>query len=585
MRISRLLITVLTSVFCFHYLSCKKTDIKVAQTQDLEIRFLTVPANAPNAVKRIAKTIKKQNENFHFLNEFIKKQGFARWDKSPIISKPVGLGTRNQTSEGDTIVIVPLVKIDSTRVTAFLACRVTNDSVNIKLYRADRFAAYPRSNSTDSLTSTFVAHQIMVLDYITFGYNTFKITDQRIFDYPNVRTASDSSRFLILKPYSNSNKSSRNASFILIETCWEEYIPPYGYQTGGTPPGGSNDYGHYEVRCMNYAIYSQNFYPDGPGPGSTSPYDPNNGGGGTNTSGGVPYFWNTTPCEDPNGNQTPDGTPCNGQNTVIGWQPIPLTVDWFNALPPYSIDVTGLASYPCAQNIAQSVIQLNNSTIQIIKDVFSESVKYNIFFDVDQSLAGTNTNGHTTPNPTYIPLSDNQQGPLVQIDMSIHLNPDILTASTKLYIAETIIHEMIHSYFFYRSNDANGDPIKTQKLAADLGFLKPWDPSSPASNYGNQHEQMATTYIQKIVAALKEYKLITDQDLDPLRNTYFPGATLEDFYTAMAWEGLTTANGNDITMAWHTFKEQKPIIAVQYSNIMNFERLTTTVAPSKEKCN
>lgn len=566
-------------------MSCKKTDIRITQRHELEIKFLTVPANAPSALKRIVETIKKQNEQFPFLIEFIERQGFARWDKAPIISKPVGYGARNQTSEGDTVVIVPLVKIDSSRVTAFLACRVTDDSVKIKLFKAERFASYPISNNTDSLTSTFVAHQIMVLDYLTFGYNKFLIKDNRIFNYPNVPSAPDGSRYLNLKPHMPNGKASRNTEFVNLQVCWEEYIPPYGYQTGGIPPGGSNDYGHYEQRCMNYTIYIQNFYPEVSGSTGSNPYDPNNGGGSANTSGGVPYFWNTTPCEDPNGNQTLNGIPCNGQNNVIGWQPIPLTEEWFNALPPYSIDVTGLASYPCAQNIAQSVIQLNNSTIQTIKDIFSESVKYNIYFDTYNP--NPNADATTNPDPHWMSIPNGTNGPLTQLDISIHLNPSLLTQATKLYIAETIIHEMIHAYFNYRSIDAYGDAIKTQKLNDELGFLKPWDPNnSPTDLQIAQHQQMAQTYIDKMVMALKEYKLITDQDLDSYRNTYNePGITVDDFYKAMAWSGLYyTEQGGSETEGWHIFKEQNPSLVKPYQELMTFERLGTTWTPSHEKC-
>jgi len=76
MRKHRLFTTLLFLAFVLVYLACKKTDVKIAQFHELEAKFLTVPANAPSAIKRIAETIKKQNEKFHFLNEFVKKQGY-----------------------------------------------------------------------------------------------------------------------------------------------------------------------------------------------------------------------------------------------------------------------------------------------------------------------------------------------------------------------------------------------------------------------------------------------------------------------------------------------------------------------------
>jgi hypothetical protein len=96
---------------------------------------------------------------------------------------------------------------------------------------------------------------------------------------------------------------------------------------------------------------------------------------------------------------------------------------------------------------------------------------------------------------------------------------------------------------------------------------------------------MAATYIQKISLALKEYKLINDQDLDELRNTYYPDVTIDDFYSAMAWAGLTTNGSGNETTAWHAFKVDNPSKATKYLQIITFERIASAVAPSHEKCN
>lgn len=533
-------------------------------------------------VKRVVETIRKQNDEFHFLTTFVKGQGFARWDKPLIYFNTPPKGGKGFATNRDTLVIIPLVKIDSSRVTAFLACAASDDSVVIRLFRADRFATYPISNNTDSLTSTFIAHQIMVLDYLTFGYSLFRVTDDRVFAYKNVRKEIDGSRLLFLRPRQWNN--ARTGGYVTIESCWEEYMPPTGYQTGGTPPGGENNYGHYETRCTYYSVWLQTV-------NTQSPFGSGGGGGGdvsanpgSSGSSVTPYFWNSDPCNDINSWQSPD-VQC--QDGMIGWQPIPPTVEWFNSLLPYAIDISGLQTYPCAQSVVQEVIHLNNSTIQTIKDIFSESVKYNIYFDTN--ITNPNANASTSPNPKWIPIPNGTNGPLTELDIAIHLNPSFLSEATKLSIAEAIIHEMIHGYFYYRSIDAFGDPIKTQELSIELGFLQPYNPNNPPSNSEIfQHQQMAQTYVEKIVLALKEYKLITDQDLNTLRNTYYPAATIDDFYKAMAWSGLYYTNDSSSpteTNAWHEFKEQDPNKAEHYLQIMTFETLGTSAAPSHEKCN
>jgi len=52
------------------FFSCRKLDTTIRRQQteiDYAKRFLTVPSNAPSAIKRIAETIRKQNDEAHFL--------------------------------------------------------------------------------------------------------------------------------------------------------------------------------------------------------------------------------------------------------------------------------------------------------------------------------------------------------------------------------------------------------------------------------------------------------------------------------------------------------------------------------------
>ncbi len=269
---------------------------------------------------------------------------------------------------------------------------------------------------------------------------------------------------------------------------------------------------------------------------------------------------NVIPCDEPEGFE-----PYNGNET------------WFNSLPPYTIDVSALS--PCPQGIAQSVIKLQNSTIKMIKDLFTESTKYNITFTLDPALTVA---GHATPNPFYYPISG-QNGPLGFLDVTIKLNPDHLLNATKLSIAQTMIHEMVHAYFIAHSTVAFGDPVKEQQLAEELGFLKPYDPNAPSATYGNQHEQMANSFIQKMAAALKEYKLITDQDLTNMRQRY-PNLTIDEYYEAMAWAGLNGTTNGSITKAWETFQQSNLTKAQMFNEIIQAEENANYYSASKEKC-
>lgn len=170
------------------------------------------------------------------------------------------------------------------------------------------------------------------------------------------------------------------------------------------------------------------------------------------------------------------------------------------------------------------------------------------------------------------------------MNINIKLSPSHIANSTKLSIAETIIHEMIHAYFYYRSIEANGDSLKEQILANELGFLKPYNPNLPPSTFGNQHEQMAASYIQEISNSLKEYKLISNSDLHEIQNI-FPSITTETYYQALAWAGLNGDINGFITKAWEVFESNNPSTAQMYSVIISAEENATNLAASHEKCN
>ena len=317
------------SVLSISYFSCKKNEDKPSSINQLESVFLSVPESAPTALKRVGAEIRRENEKYHFLNSFAKKRGLPKWDKSRLLTNPQTKGGRFSGTGDDTVVIVPLVKMDSSTVTSFLACTVNQDSVKIRLFRADQYDRYPISNSTDSLTSTMIASEFMFLDYQVFGYDMFRISDNRIFNYPNVGTRRDGSRLLFLKNSASkaARQSFRTGNLITVEVCWQELMPPAGYQTGGNAPGETPNYGYYQNRCESYSMWVEtvNMPPLGgsSGSGSTSTVDP-----GTMDWTDSPYFWNNDPC-DIYTYQSPDAE-C--QDGVIGWQPLQPFLDaWVDA--------------------------------------------------------------------------------------------------------------------------------------------------------------------------------------------------------------------------------------------------------------
>jgi len=279
----------------------------------------------------------------------------------------------------------------------------------------------------------------MILDYLTFGYDRFKITDKRIFNYPNVPSATDSSRFLILKPHSNSNSSNRNASFITVEVCWDEWIPASG-DLIGVPPGGSIDYGHYETRCNTYTMYVQTFYPVDSG-GTPTGGDQNTYGsgpsGGTLTWGTTPYFWSNDPCQgDPTEPQAPSDNSC--RDGVIGWQPM---YPFLNV----TVEANDFTN-PCIVAAKNKIgdLDLNYFGKMLLWQKESGTTqKWKISFEENRNLV--DQNGNPAPSQSF---------PITPLKIwHIQLNPIVWeqgTApnSTQEMAGLMIIHEFIHGFIW-----------------------------------------------------------------------------------------------------------------------------------------
>jgi hypothetical protein len=142
LTLSQKLILILIGSFTFItiIISCRKVDrsFDLKEDVDFSVRFLTLPANAPSPLKRIAEFIKKQNSETKFLNAFAKKFGFPVWSKSPVFN-PKSNATGRPGSVQDTLAFIPLVQDGIDQVYSFLACQISTDSVKIRLLRGDSY--------------------------------------------------------------------------------------------------------------------------------------------------------------------------------------------------------------------------------------------------------------------------------------------------------------------------------------------------------------------------------------------------------------------------------------------------------------
>lgn len=82
---AKLSLLYVSAIFLFLFIlvqqSCKKTDTQsqseIAKVEiDPSIKFFNLSANVNPSVKKVADKIKLQNEQQHFLNQFVKTQGY-----------------------------------------------------------------------------------------------------------------------------------------------------------------------------------------------------------------------------------------------------------------------------------------------------------------------------------------------------------------------------------------------------------------------------------------------------------------------------------------------------------------------------
>jgi hypothetical protein len=315
--IGALLLLVFISLFSP---SCRRADLSLPQHHSIRLpHFFDLPSQTHPTIRRIADVIRQQDEQHHFLEDLVQKQGFALWDKSPVLAGSQGIAaSRTRSRSADSVVLIPLVKEGQQKVHSFLACLVSADSIKIRLFDGASYKAYGINNRTDTLSATFVAFQTMALDNGAFGHKWFKLTDSTIFDYADSRPVNGVRYFQI-----KDSIPAHRFQAVTATQCYEVYLPASGNLVG-VPPGGSLIYGGYGVECYSYTMWLEVLSSDF---GYAGGMPSGGGGGGSND------WWNDNPCRS-----FPLSTPCPSGDDNGGWEPLPsityeYIADWVNGVP------------------------------------------------------------------------------------------------------------------------------------------------------------------------------------------------------------------------------------------------------------
>jgi hypothetical protein len=292
--------------------SCRKMDIvqKTPQNQtntELAKKFFTIPASTNEAVARVANYIRAQNDVKGFAGKLIRFDGYALWDKAYIqasnstntyikINSTSTNSSSGSANSADTIIYIPLVPENTEYVYSFIAAKVNGDDISWRLFSGRDYDTYPYgNNNSTAITADKIAMVSMILDYQTFGYTSFTVSDTKLFNSGNFSSNKPKQVKLTTRNVNTTNtlagkKVKMNTTYMFIEYCFSysyQYCPYNPCRGPGGTCDGCEDCTVSQTTCFEKMIAL-----------------PSGGGGGGTVEEGPP----------PGGNGGPDGIPGNGDS-------------------------------------------------------------------------------------------------------------------------------------------------------------------------------------------------------------------------------------------------------------------------------
>jgi hypothetical protein len=389
------------------FFSCRKTEKVFTQpATEAEIKFFTLPASADPSLQKVVDKIRSENEASSFLNEFIKKQGFAVWDKTTVQRLAKSVATKANRTAGDSadLVIIPLVRANEKQVHGALACTIIDDSVTIRLLDGSKYNWYNQHPEITGNNGEQLSLMLMQLDKTVFGHELFKITDPAAFGSKTGKKP----RYIKLLP----NQGKADNQRWVIETITVTYVT-YEDQFDGQVLGCDPGPDCFIYREVTHTIVYQHYVwvnDDYPSPNPDPWYDPNGGGGGT---GGGGSGTGETPW-------VPVGDPIPAIVTVT--------------------TVTNNITEPCLNEVYNKITesQYKNKLSTMLQD----------FQISDQIVISINTN-NSLPSNVYGQAYQQQNSEIYNID----LHTSILKKCSQEFIAATYFHEAIHVYLKEHVNE------------------------------------------------------------------------------------------------------------------------------------
>lgn len=185
----------------------------------------------------------------------------------------------------------------------------------------------------------------------------------------------------------------------------------------------------------------------------------------------------------------------------------------FTSIKPFIIEkqINSSQLNPCEGGVFEQIKNTtNNDFVKVLSKLGAEDSVYNT--TLVSAVAPSGRPAQTIKNSPY--------------NYTIYISTDY-GGKTKLFIAASMLHELVHAYFMSLFDDYyNGNPPNPNAYNDfSILFQKFVNKTYPGSNNVAHHEQMAIDYVNAIASALEEYQ---------------PGLP-HQVYQDLAWGGLEEA--------------------------------------------
>lgn len=339
MRIKKSIFQICWVVLVLTALSnCRKTDQSAKDKADVIAvnvqagRFFSDYLPGEPLARAIREFVIREDQRYHFSEEYLKKLGTPRWDKVlSFYNSKNGIINHGDDPPDSTISYVPFVKGTQIQINAALVVRTVNNDTTFRILYAREYddpgfgeTINRRPNPRD------IFHLFASMEKAVFGTKRFSITDERLLT-TNERAKMAAANLnwndikVIYTIDSQSDGQHTNKALIVERCDVIAFCMEYGlkaFRTGQQSPQISTS--NTGPPCIAWGTYTECWtqwieIPDYGGTGGSGDYsgEPGSGGAGSG-SGNWPSPVDPTPCEDGVGRVA---ELCEGP----GWEPLPAS--------------------------------------------------------------------------------------------------------------------------------------------------------------------------------------------------------------------------------------------------------------------